>query len=387
MGRIEQHWPLAQAQAGAAILLHLQFRDPHTKARFANGPHTLVHDPAKVRIPAYHPDTPEVRHDWAQYYDIITTMDAQAGKVLEDLRKDGLADDTIVFFYGDHGSGMPRSKRWPYNSGLNVSIVVHIPEKFRHLAGPGFRQGGKSDRLIGFVDLAPTVLSLAGIKPPDHLQGQAFLGKYATPERAYNYGFRGRMDERYDMVRSVRDKRYVYNPQLHAPQNLWAIHRLYVPNADNKGLEKALRRRQAQRCAAPLLGDQVRPRNSTICKNDRDEVNNLAARPEHQETLKRMRAAQQELAMKIRDVGFLPEAEIHSRAKGSSPYEIGHDDAKYPLKRIMANRRIGRFAQAGSAAGIDPGACGQRRRGALLGRARHPDAWRERSAKGESAAR
>ena len=90
-------------------------------------PHTLVHDPAKVRVPAYHPDTPEVRHDWAQYYDNITAMDGQAGEVLAELEADGLADDTIVFFYGDHGSGMPRSKRWPYNSGLHVPLVVHFP--------------------------------------------------------------------------------------------------------------------------------------------------------------------------------------------------------------------------------------------------------------------
>src|SRR5436190_1243457 len=96
-------------------------------------PHTLVHDPAKVRVPAYQPDTPEVRHDWTQYYDNITTMDTWAGGMLKDLESDGLADDTIVFFYGDHGAGMPRSKRWPYNSGLHVGLMVYVPEKFRHL--------------------------------------------------------------------------------------------------------------------------------------------------------------------------------------------------------------------------------------------------------------
>ncbi len=91
--------------------------------------------PPRSACRAYHPDTPEVRQDWAQYYDKITEMDAHIGQRLEELREAGLADDTIVFFYGDHGSGMPRSKRWPYNSGLQVPLLVRIPEKFRPGSG------------------------------------------------------------------------------------------------------------------------------------------------------------------------------------------------------------------------------------------------------------
>src|SRR5205823_11428801 len=130
-------------------------------------PHTEVHDPAKVRVPAYHPDTPEVRKDWAQYYDKVTEADADAGKRLQELADDGLADDTIVFYFADHGSGMPRSKRWPYDSGLHVPLVVYFPPKFKHLAPPEYKPGGKSDRLVSFVDFAPTMLSLAGLKPPE----------------------------------------------------------------------------------------------------------------------------------------------------------------------------------------------------------------------------
>jgi uncharacterized sulfatase len=87
-------------------------------------PHVAIHDPAKVRVPAYHPDTPEVRQDWAQYYDQVTLADASAGKRLKELEEAGLAADTIVFYYADHGSGMPRNKRWPCNSGLQVPMVV-----------------------------------------------------------------------------------------------------------------------------------------------------------------------------------------------------------------------------------------------------------------------
>ena len=146
-------------------------------------PHTLIHDPAKVRVPPYHPDTPEVRRDWAQYYDIVSEADADAGKLLVQLDADGLAENTIVFYFGDHGSGMPRSKRWPYDSGLRVPLVVFIPEKFKDLRPPDYKVGGTSDRLVSFVDCAPTVLSLAGVKAPEWMQGRAFLGKFIADSK------------------------------------------------------------------------------------------------------------------------------------------------------------------------------------------------------------
>src|SRR3954454_2861484 len=120
-------------------------------------PHKLVHDPAKAPPPAYHPDTPEVRRDWAQYYDNITEMDKQMAARLKEVEEAGLTGETIVFFYGDHGSGMPRSKRWPYNSGLLVPLLVHFPEKYRSLAAKDYAPGGTSTRLVSFVDLAPTL--------------------------------------------------------------------------------------------------------------------------------------------------------------------------------------------------------------------------------------
>ena len=126
-----------------------------------------VHDPAKVRVPAYHPDTPEVRRDWALYYDSVTAADADAGAVLAQLAADGLADDTIIFYWADHGSGMPRSKRWPSNSGLHVPLLVHIPEKFKDLRPADYVAGGTTDRPVSFVDFSPTMCSLAGVKPPE----------------------------------------------------------------------------------------------------------------------------------------------------------------------------------------------------------------------------
>ena len=197
------HWrKRAKGQPFFSVFNHEITHESQLRTR----PHTWVHDPAKARVPAYHPDTIEVRQDWAQYYDNITTMDGQVGKLIDDLDKDGLAEDTIVVFYGDHGSGMPRSKRWPYNSGLNVSIVVSFPEKFKHLAPKDYRVGTKSNRLVGFVDLAPSMLSLAGVKAPEFYQGRAFLGPQEAVARTHSFGFRGRMDERIDAVRTVRNQ-------------------------------------------------------------------------------------------------------------------------------------------------------------------------------------
>lgn len=172
--------------------------------------HDAVHDPARAPLPAYHPDTPETRQDWAQYYDKMTEVDRFAGERLRELESAGLSEDTIVFYFGDHGPGLPRLKRWPYDSGLRVPLIVYIPERFRRLAPPDYRPGAASTRLVSFMDLAPTVLSLAGIEPPSWMQGRAAMGPFAAPAPQYLFGLRGRMDERYDLVRSVTDGRYVY---------------------------------------------------------------------------------------------------------------------------------------------------------------------------------
>ena len=302
-------------------------------------PHVWKHDPAEARIPAYHPDTPEVREDWAQYYDNITTMDGMAAKVLADLKSDGLADDTIVFFYGDHGSGMPRNKRWPYNSGLQVPFIVHIPKKHQGLAPRDYVPGGKSARPVSFVDLAPTLLSLAGVKPPEHFQGHAFLGKYPAAEQPFLYGFRGRMDERYDLVRSIRDVRYVYI-RNYMPHKIYGQHISYMFETPTTRKWKQLYDGGKLNAAQRIFWETKQPEELYDLERDRDEVNNLAKSPAHRDILKRLRTAQRDLVLKIRDIGFLPEDEIHSRSAGSSPYEMGHDKSKYPLERILATAEL-----------------------------------------------
>ena len=325
------HW--RNRASGQPFFSIFNFTISH-ESQIRTRPHKLIHDPAKARIPAYHPDTPEVRHDWAQYYDNITTMDRQAGGVLADLDKDGLADSTIVFFYGDHGSGMPRNKRWPYNSGCHVPLLVHIPERFRHLAPGDYKAGGTSDRLVSFVDFAPTLLSLIGARPPEWMHGHAFLGSHTAPEQPYVYGFRGRMDERYDLVRSVRDKRYVYL-RHYMPHRIYGQHLAYMFETPTTQVWKRLFDEGKLNAAQRNFWETKPSEELYDLSNDRDEVNNLAESRQHRAVLERMRRAQQDLAVKIRDTGFLPEAEMHARAKGSTPYEMSRDDKKYPMKAAM----------------------------------------------------
>ncbi len=298
-------------------------------------PHELQHDPADAPVPPYHPDVPEVRRDWAQYYDTITAMDAQVGERLAQLEEDGLAEDTIVFFYGDHGSGMPGHKRCARNAGLHVPLIVHVPEKFAHLAPEDYTEGGATDRLAGFVDLGPTVLSLAGVEPPATMHGRALMGEYEAPPRRYLFGFRGRMDERYDCVRCVRDERYVYirNYMPHLPMGQ---HVRYMFETETTRVWHDLWQQGELNEVQSFFWEQRPPEELYDLEEDPHETRNLADSSDHAEVLERMRRITRENALAIRDLGFLPEPQIHQRAEGSTPWEAGHDGERYPMSRIMA---------------------------------------------------
>ncbi len=299
-------------------------------------PHRAIADPAKIRVPAYHPDVPEVRQDWAQYYDKVSEADADAGARLRELEEAGLSANTIVFYYGDHGSGMPRSKRWPSNSGLHVPLVVYFPPQWQHLAPSEYRPGGTSDRLVSFVDLAPTVLSLAGVQPPPWMQGRAFAGPYQGDPPDYLFGARGRMDERADTVRSVTDGRYVYlrNFYPHVSQGQRVTYQFETPTTRiwrtqfDAGLTNEA---QSLFWRVPKAPEELYD-----LTDDRDEVHNLADSPEHQAILRRMRAALQSHQREVRDVALLPEGELHSRLRGDSPYEMARDESRYPFQRVLA---------------------------------------------------
>jgi arylsulfatase A-like enzyme len=292
-----------------------------------------VHDPAKAPVPPYHPDAPEVRRDWARYADAITHMDKEAGGVLQELEDEGLAGETIVFFFSDHGAGMPRSKRWLYDSSLRVPCMVRFPEKWKKWA-PG-EPGSTTDRLVSFVDFGPTVLSLAGVKVPAHMQGKPFLGEQAAAPREYVFGFRDRMDERTDMVRAARDRRWKYlrNYMPHLP---WAQHISYMYEMPTMKVWQRLADEGKLAGPQKTFFEPKPPEELYDTESDPWEVKNLAADPAHRETLERMRKALRDWMLEIRDLGFLSEAELRARFGGRPQHEaVRSDPASYPLERLI----------------------------------------------------
>jgi arylsulfatase A-like enzyme len=326
------HWRnRAPGQPFFAIFNHTITHESRIRSR----PHQGVHDPADVPLPAYHPDTPEVRRDWAQYYDRMTEMDALAGANLRELEEAGLAEDTIVFYYGDHGPGMPRGKRWLYDSGLLVPMIVYVPPKWRHLAPPDYSPGGQSSRLVSFVDLAPTVLSLVGIEPPRIMQGRAFMGPHQQPAEPYLHGLRGRMDERIDLVRAVRNDRYLYIRNF-MPHRIYGQHVAYMFETPTTRIWKQWFDEGKLQPAQAAFWQPKPSEELYDIARDPDQIRNLAADPGHQVALRQMRDAMRNHALRIRDLGFLPEPELHSRAVDTTPYQLAQDDQRYPLPRILA---------------------------------------------------
>lgn len=325
------HW--RKRKPGQPFFAVFNFTTSH-ESQIRKRPHRAIHDPAKVSVPPYHPDTPEVRQDWAQYYDQITAMDRQVGEILEALKQDRLDEDTIVFYYGDHGSGMPRSKRWLYQSGLLVPMVVYVPPRYRDWVGTQFKAESSNDRLISFVDLLPTLLSLAGEPAPPHLQGKAFLGKHATENPQYIYAFRDRMDERVDMSRAVRDGRYHYirNFMPQRPQGTYLDYMFQTPTTqvwkklfDEGKLNEAQSVFWKPKAAEELYDLQADP----------FELKNLASDPDHQATLERFRLELKRWMLEVRDLGLLPEGEVLQRAGTAAPYTFGHDSTKYPVEELF----------------------------------------------------
>ncbi|SFH69584.1 sulfatase-like hydrolase/transferase [Planctomicrobium piriforme] len=331
IGKDESPWPLLQQrQPFMAVLNNVGTHESQIRTR----PHEWKHDPAKAVIPPYHPNAQETREDWAQYYDNITAMDAWFAEQLKQFDAAGLSDNTIVFFYGDHGSGMPRHKRSLQNSGLRVPLIVHIPEKFRSLLPTDTPIHGQAERLVGFVDLAPTILSLAGAAIPQTMQGVPFLGKIASPPQPYLYGFRGRMDERIDLLRTVRDERFHYI-RHYMPHRVAGAHMAYMFETPTTRKWKALFDAGQLNPIQAAFWEPKPSEELYDLQSDPHETRNLVTSPEHQQQLKALRQAHLDHIMAIRDPGFLPEDELHSRAPGMAPYDLAHDPQKYPLPDVF----------------------------------------------------
>ena len=280
----------------------------------------------KLSLPPYYPDTAVVREDWKRNYELISAMDAWAGQLIAQLKEDGLYDDTIIFFWSDHGVGLPRAKRWLYDSGTRVPLIVRVPGG----------QPAVNGRLVSSIDFGPTVLKLAGLSVPKYVQGRSFI--HDAP-REFVYGARDRMDERYDIIRSVRGPRYRYI------RNYEPLKPYYqYMNTPEKGVTmKEIRRVHAAGNmpeAAALFMAPFKPAEELYdLEKDPHEIRNLAGQPEHIERLKRMREIHLQWVRDTGDLGLLPEAEIEIREKTvGARYQIlqGKNKLNAELGRVAA---------------------------------------------------
>lgn len=290
------NWPNSPMHLLSQLIRGWQYRD---------APEVISTDPGKVRVPPFYPDTATVREDMARHYTNISIMDAQVGLVLAELQADGLADDTIVIWTTDHGDGLPRAKRELYDSGIKVPMIVRWPERYR----PANLEPGQFDqRLISFVDLAPTILALAGVPAPASMQGRDFASP-ATPPREYIYASRDRIDEVYDRQRAVRDQRYKYIRSWYPRQE--GGHHLDF--RDNMSMVRELfqLREEGELNAAQLLWFSA-PGEERLFDTQADpfELVNLLDEPDYAHILQRMRQAYRAWAHRVEDWSEIPEVDM-----------------------------------------------------------------------------
>ena len=298
-------------------------------------------NPQELTLPPYHPDLPEIREDWARFYDLITLMDSMKGDLLRELEEKGLAENTIVFFYADHGGMLARSKRYIYNVGTQVPLIVYLPEKWRHLSK--VKPGGTDSRMVSFVDLAPTVLSIAGIEVPEVMQGEPFLGQRIGRGPELTFFYRDRMSERYDFSRAVTDGRYYfirhfnphrpegrdtrYGPRMHEGWRAWE-------EAFEQGLTNNVQSRFFQPKNVVYLFDT---------QNDPWHINDIAEDLSQRRRIRRLSDALDKWMIETRDIGLIPEPMFHELAgpglKHPTIYEYAQSE-DYPVETILDAAKI-----------------------------------------------
>jgi N-sulfoglucosamine sulfohydrolase len=259
-------------------------------------------DPSSVEVPPYYPDNKLVRKNIARLYDNIAKLDSIIGNILQELEDEGLAENTVVFFWSDHGDGLPRAKRWLYDSGTRIPLIIRWPGYIR--------EGVTSDRMICSIDFGPTVLSVAGVPVPKHMQGKAFLGARKKQPRNYVFAARDRFDESYDMVRTVRDKkfRYIRNYYPLKPYVLWVPYRNRMPIMQE--LIRLSVKDSLEGAQKIWFSDTRPPEELYDCEKDPHQINNLADDPEYREILKRLSGRLNRWMINTNDMGKIPETEM-----------------------------------------------------------------------------
>jgi N-sulfoglucosamine sulfohydrolase len=264
-------------------------------------------DPAKVVFPPYYPDHPIVREDWAQYLNAVMALDRKVGFLLEKLERDGLAGNTVIIFFGDHGRAMVRGKQWPYDSGLHVPLLVRWPQGVP--APEGFTPGGVSDRLVSLLDVTATTLSIAGVEPPKAMAGRVLFGPRADPPRRYLFGGRDRGDETLFRIRTVRDERYRYLRNYLCERPFLQLNRYKEWSYPVLGLMRRLHEEGALDPIQDRIFDASRPAEELYDLHaDPGETVNLVEVPELRETLARLREELDRWIEEADDQGRFPEA-------------------------------------------------------------------------------
>jgi arylsulfatase A-like enzyme len=265
---------------------------------------TAVHIPydTKFKVPPYLVDNEVTQRDMWKLYNNIAEMDKQVGAVLKQLEDDGLLDNTIVFFYGDHGGPLPREKRLTYDSGLNTPMIIRFPKKMQ--------AGTKDDQLISFIDFAPTLLSLIGQAPKPYMQGQAFLGSQKEHERQYIHAAADRFDAETDVIRAVRDKQFKYIRNYRTEQGYYLpiTYRERIP-----AMQELLRLRDEGKLndiQMQWFRDSKPKEELFDCSIDPFELNNLADNPEYIDKLDELRSEMDNWLAEIEDHPDLPESEL-----------------------------------------------------------------------------
>lgn len=258
-----------------------------------------------VPVPPYLPDTDIAKNDIRRMYSNIVEMDTKVGQIINDLEADGLLENTIVFWFTDHGGPLPRQKRLLYDSGLKVPMVIRFPN--------AAKQNTRNTDMISFIDLAPSLLSLAGIKAPDHMQGSAFLGDYQPQQKPiYVFGAADRFDESTDKIRSVRDKRFKYIKyyETEKPLYLDIAYRNQMPimqELHRLRSEGNLDKNQA------LWFRDIKPKEELFdTQNDPFEIHDLANDPAYQTQLENLRQICQNWVEDINDTGLIAEEQLIS---------------------------------------------------------------------------
>ncbi len=293
-----------------------------------------THSPDDVRLAKYHPNIEDIRKNYAHYHDQIKKMDADIGKALAELEASGLAENTIVIHNSDHGGVIARSKRFLYNSGTHCPLVIRIPGKFKHLR-PG-EPGSKIEDLVSFIDMPKTWLNLCGAETPKYLQGNVFLGP-DTEKRDYHVSFRGRMDERCDNVRAIRDQRFLYirNYMPYAP---WGQHLNYLwTMRATQAWEQHYKEGKTDSITGRFF--QTKPMEELYdTAADPDNVNNLIQDVAYANDVNRLSTALDEWQVKYFDSGLLPETEVVrlSEQRGTTIYEMVRDPVAYDVKSLQA---------------------------------------------------